>query len=258
MSDFLLTLEDVRIRYGRIPVVHGVSLNVSPGSVVGILGANGAGKTTTMRSIVGQRQMTGTVTFDGEVISGKPAHIIARAGIAMVPEGRRVFSSLTVLNNLKTGSFPRKGGWNDRATLDDVVELFPELKPMLHRQAGILSGGQQQMLAVGRAMMSKPKLMILDEPSLGLAPLVVQRIYDAIRQLSQANMSILLAEQNAAMALGSVQYAYVMQTGLVVEQGDAAMLRTSSRVEEIYLGRTSDTTNANDDNAANQVKVVDR
>lgn len=258
MNDYLLTVDDVRVRYGRIPVVHGVSLNVSPGAVVGILGANGAGKTTTMRSIMGQRQMTGTITFDGEVISGKPAHIIARAGIAMVPEGRRVFSSLSVLNNLKTGSIPRRGGWRDEATLDDVVELFPELKPMLHRQAGILSGGQQQMLAVGRAMMSKPRLMILDEPSLGLAPLVVQRIYGAIRQLSQANMSILLAEQNAAMALSSVEYAYVMQTGLVVEQGDAAMLRTSSRVEEIYLGRSSDTAHSAVTNAVNQVKVVDQ
>lgn len=258
MNDYLLTVEDVRIRYGRIPVVHGVSLAVSTGAVVGILGANGAGKTTTMRAIMGQRQMTGTVTFDGEVISGKPAHLIARAGIAMVPEGRRVFSSLSVLNNLKTGSIPRRGGWKDSATLDDVVELFPELKPMLHRQAGILSGGQQQMLAVGRAMMSKPKLMILDEPSLGLAPLVVQRIYGAIRQLSQANMSILLAEQNAAMALSSVQYAYLMQTGLVVEQGDAALLRTSSRVQEIYLGRSNSAATNDDPIAVNQVKVVDQ
>lgn len=240
MNDCLLTIDDLHVRYGRIPVVHGISLKVPAGSVVGILGANGAGKTTTMRSIMGQRQMAGTITFDGVPISGKSAHSIARAGIAMVPEGRRVFPSLSVLNNLKTGSIPRRNGWKDQATMDDVLDLFPELKPMVHRQAGILSGGQQQMLAVGRAMMSKPKLMILDEPSLGLAPLVVQRIYDAIRTLSQANMSILLAEQNAAMALSSVKYAYVMQTGLVVEQGDAEMLASSSRVEEIYLGRTND------------------
>jgi len=241
MSDDLLIVDDLRVRYGRIPVVHGVSLRVGAGAVVGILGANGAGKSTTMRSIVGQRQMTGSILFDGTSISGKSAHAIARAGIALVPEGRRVFPSISVLNNLKTGSIPRRGGWRDQATLDDVLELFPELKPMLHRQAGILSGGQQQMLAVGRAMMSKPKLMILDEPSLGLAPLVVQRIYNAIHQLSQANMSILLAEQNAAMALNSVQFAYVLQTGLVVEQGPAEELRSSSRVEEIYLGRTNDT-----------------
>lgn len=241
MSEDLLVVTDLRVRYGRIPVVHGVSLKVGTGSVVGILGANGAGKSTTMRAIVGQRQMTGTILFEGESISGKSAHAIARSGVAMVPEGRHVFPSISVLNNLRTGSIPRRGGWKDKATLDEVLDLFPELKPMLHRQAGILSGGQQQMLAVGRAMMSKPKLMILDEPSLGLAPLVVQRIYDAIHQLSQANMSILLAEQNAAMALNSVEYAYVLQTGLVVEQGSSEELRSSSRVEEIYLGRTGGT-----------------
>lgn len=240
MSEDLLVVENLKVRYGRIPVVHGLSLAVGAGAVVGILGANGAGKSTTMRSIVGQRQMSGTIQFEGASISGKSAHAIARMGIAMVPEGRRVFPSISVLNNLRTGSIPRRGGWKDKATLDEVLDLFPELKPMLQRQAGILSGGQQQMLAVGRAMMSKPKLMILDEPSLGLAPLVVKRIYDAIHQLSQANMSILLAEQNAAMALSSVQYAYVLQTGLVVEQGSAEDLRSSSRVEEIYLGRSND------------------
>lgn len=236
MTENLLEVRDLRVRYGRIPVVHGIDLEIKRGAVVGLLGANGAGKSTTMRAILGQRQMSGTVQFDGQTISGRPTHAIARMGIAMVPEGRRVFRSLTVLHNLRVGAMPTHGGWRDDEVLEEVLALFPELVPLLKRPAGVLSGGQQQMLAVGRAMMARPKLMVLDEPSLGLAPLVIQRIYDAIKELRSRDMSILLAEQNAAMALTSVDYAYVLQTGQIVEHGDAAALSSSRRVEEIYLG----------------------
>ena len=238
MSESLLEIKDLKVRYDRIAVVHGLSLRVQSGSAVGLLGSNGAGKSTTMRSIFGQRQITGEILFEGESISGLDAHQIARRGIAMVPEGRMVFPTLTVSNNLRVGSYPRKNGWKDRPTFDSVMDLFPELKPMLDRQAGILSGGQQQMLALGRALMAKPKLLVLDEPSLGLAPLLVKRIYMAIAQLQAENMSILLAEQNAKVALNAVNYAYVLETGRIVEQGSSQELKASNRVAEIYLGLT--------------------
>jgi branched-chain amino acid transport system ATP-binding protein len=238
MSDALLEIKDLKVRYDKIAVIHGLSLRVESGSAVGLLGSNGAGKSTTMRSIFGQRQSSGEIIFEGESIAGLDAHQIARRGIAMVPEGRMVFPSLTVTNNLRVGSYPRKNGWKDQSTFDSVMDLFPELLPMLNRQAGILSGGQQQMLALGRALMAKPKLLVLDEPSLGLAPLLVKRIYVAIAQLQAQNMSILLAEQNAKVALNSVNYAYVLETGQIVEQGSSQELKSSNRVAEIYLGVT--------------------
>lgn len=238
MADALLEISDLNVRYDRIPVIHGISLRVDEGLAVGLLGSNGAGKSTTMRAIFGQRQSSGKILFQGENISGLDAHQIARRGITLVPEGRMVFPSLTVANNLRIGGYPRRNGWKDQSTFDSVMDLFPELKPMLHRQAGILSGGQQQMLAVGRALMGKPRLLVLDEPSLGLAPLLVKRIYEAIAQLQAGNMSILLAEQNAKVALSAVNYAYVLETGNVVEQGTAEELKASNRVAEIYLGLT--------------------
>jgi branched-chain amino acid transport system ATP-binding protein len=238
MPHSILEIKDLKVRYDRIAVVHGLSLRVESGSAVGLLGSNGAGKSTTMRSIFGQRQITGEILFEGESISKLDTHQIARRGIAMVPEGRMVFPSLTVSNNLRVGSYPRKHGWKDQSTFDSVMDLFPELKPMLNRQAGILSGGQQQMLALGRALMAKPKLLVLDEPSLGLAPLLVKRIYSAIAQLQADNMSILLAEQNAKVALNAVDYAYVLETGHIVEQGSSQELKASNRVAEIYLGLT--------------------
>jgi len=236
MVEALLEIKDLKVRYDRIPVIHGISLRVESGSAVCLLGSNGAGKSTTMRAIFGQRQIMGEILFEGEVISGLEAHQIARRGIALVPEGRMVFPSLTVTNNLRVGGYPGRQGWKDQSTFDSVMDLFPELKPMLDRQAGILSGGQQQMLALGRALMAKPKLLVLDEPSLGLAPLLVKRIYHAIAQLQAGNVSILLAEQNAKVALNAVNYAYVLETGEVVEQGPAEELKDSNRVAEIYLG----------------------
>lgn len=236
----LLEVRDLRVRYGRIPVVHGVDLTVDEASVVGLLGANGAGKSTIMRSLLGQRTATGEVWFDGERIDGLAPHRIAERGVALVPEGRLVFATLTVEKNLRMGSYPlgRKANWRSRADLDPVLELFPELERFLGMRAGVLSGGQQQMLAIGRALMARPRLLVMDEPSLGLAPLVIERIYEAVRSLRDGNTAILLAEQNARLALRCVDEAYVLQSGLVVEQGPADRLRTSRRIEEIYLGGT--------------------
>ncbi|SCL20066.1 amino acid/amide ABC transporter ATP-binding protein 2, HAAT family [Micromonospora pallida] len=234
----LLEVDDLHVRYGRIPVVHGISFTVPEGRVVGLLGANGAGKSTTMRAIMGQRSATGRVRFDGTPIDSLAPHKIVARGIALVPEGRLVFKTLTVEKNLRMGAYAlgRTAFWQAEAGIDEVLTLFPELKPLLRREAGELSGGLQQMLALGRALMARPRLLVLDEPSLGLAPLVIERIYEAVLLLKSRGTSILLAEQNARLALRSVDYAYVLQTGQIVEQGDSEFLRSSSRVEEIYLG----------------------
>ncbi|MEV5302873.1 MULTISPECIES: ABC transporter ATP-binding protein [Amycolatopsis methanolica group] len=234
----LLEVTGLRVRYGRIPVVHGVDFRVGEGSVVGLLGANGAGKTTIMRALLGQRSSTGRVTFAGERIDGLAPHRVGGRGVALVPEGRKVFRTLTVEKNLRMGSYPlgREASWRDQAGLDPVLELFGELEPLLARRAGELSGGQQQMVAIGRALMGRPRLLIMDEPSLGLAPLVIERIYEAVRMLRASRTSILLAEQNARLALRSVDRAYVIQRGRITEEGSAEELRTSRRVEEIYLG----------------------
>jgi branched-chain amino acid transport system ATP-binding protein len=244
----MLEIKDLKVRYGRIPVVHGVDLAIEEGSVVGLLGANGAGKTTIMRSILGQRTATGEIRFAGERIDGLAAHKIAARGIALVPEGRLVFATLTVEKNLRMGSYPlgRKANWRSRADLDPVLELFPELERFLGTRAGVLSGGQQQMVALGRALMSRPRLLVMDEPSLGLAPLVIERIYEAIGRLRAGNTAILLAEQNARLALRCVDHAYVLQSGVVVEDGPAETLRTSRRIEEIYLGGTVSTPDTED------------
>ncbi len=238
MSQPLLEVRNLQVRYGRIPVVHGIDFTVERGSVVGLLGANGAGKSTTMRALMRQRSATGSIMFEGSEIGGLAPHKIASRGIALVPEGRLVFKTLSVEKNLRMGSYPlgRKASSTASSGIGEVLELFPELKPMMHRRAGELSGGQQQMLALGRALMSKPTLLVLDEPSLGLAPLVIERIYQAISRLKSQRTSILLAEQNVRLALRSVDYAYVLQTGEVVEHGTSDFLRSSNRVEEIYLG----------------------
>ena len=233
----LLDVEDLVVAYGHIEVVHGVTLQAGEGAVTCLIGANGAGKTTTLKAVVGQhRSSRGKVAFGGEPIQKLAAHQVSRKGIALVPEGRRVFASLSVIDNLRIGGIPHRSAWNRPDGLDEVFALFPELVPHRDREAGLLSGGQQQMLAMGRAMMSKPRLIVLDEPSMGLAPLVVDRIYKALFELKQRGVSVLLAEQNARLALRLADFAYVMETGRVVESGPAAELRSSKRVEEIYLG----------------------
>lgn len=235
MSQELLRVDDLHVSYGRLEVVHGVSFTVGASEVVGLVGANGAGKTTIMRAVVGQRNSTGTVVLAGREISRHAPHRITRAGVALVPEGRLLFPSLTVEQNLHMGSYVHRTRW-DRGALNQVIELFPELDKHLRRPAAVLSGGEQQMVAVGRALMARPSLLVLDEPSQGLAPLVVQRIYEAIAKLKADGTSILLAEQNATMALTTADRAYVVQTGEIVEEGDAEQLRRSPRIAEIYLG----------------------
>ena len=223
--------------YGRLKVVHAADFVVREGQVTCLIGANGAGKTTTLRSLVGlHRPSAGIVRFAGEEIQRLPAAKVARRGIGLVPEGRRVFASLSVIDNLRMGTVPRGGRWRRPDTLDDVFELFPVLSEMRNREAGLLSGGQQQMLAVGRALMSKPRLLVLDEPSMGLAPLMVDRIYETLFALKEGGTTVLLAEQNARLALRLADFAYVLETGNVVEGGPAEELRRSARVEQIYLG----------------------
>jgi branched-chain amino acid transport system ATP-binding protein len=233
----ILEVRDLHVAYGRVEVVHGAALEVRGGAVTCLIGANGAGKSTTLRALSGlHRASSGTVTFSGNEIQKLEAHRVARHGIALVPEGRHVFASLSVIDNLRMGGVPRRASWRSPDGLDEVFELFPELVAHRDREAGLLSGGQQQMLAVGRALMAKPRLLVLDEPSMGLAPLLVDRIYDALFALKERGTTILIAEQNARLALRLADHAYVLETGNVVEGGPAADLRHSPRVEEIYLG----------------------
>lgn len=232
-----LVVEGLTVRYGRVEVVHGIDFAARPGQVTCLVGNNGAGKTTTIRGILGlQPSRARQVTFQGRSLSGVPTHAIARHGIALVPEGRRVFADLTVLENLRMGAVRRNGGWHDEVTLGEVYDLFPELRDRSASKAGLLSGGQQQMLAMGRAMMARPDMLVLDEPSMGLSPVLVNRIYEALVALRGAGYTILLSEQNANLALDLADHAYILETGRVVEDGVAAELADSARVQAIYLG----------------------
>ncbi|MCR1784788.1 ABC transporter ATP-binding protein [Nocardioides carbamazepini] len=232
-----LVVEGLAVRYGRVEVVHGVDFRALPGQVTCLVGNNGAGKTTTIRGVLGlQSSRARRVTFDGHNLSGMPPHAVARRGIALVPEGRRVFADLTVLENLRMGAVRRSGGWRDTTTLGEVYELFPELSERGESRAGLLSGGQQQMLAMGRAMMARPEMLVLDEPSMGLSPVLVNRIYEALVALRDQGFTILLSEQNANLALELADHAYILETGRVVEDGVAADLADSARVRAIYLG----------------------
>jgi branched-chain amino acid transport system ATP-binding protein len=232
-----LVVEGLTVRYGRVEVVHEVCFRALPGQVTCLVGNNGAGKTTTIRGILGlQPSRVERVTFRSRSLAGLPTHAIARHGIALVPEGRRVFADLTVLENLRMGAVRRPGGWRDEVKLGEVFDLFPELKDRTASKAGLLSGGQQQMLAMGRAMMAQPEMLILDEPSMGLSPVLVNRIYEALVALRAQGYTILLSEQNANLALELADHAYILETGRIVEEGVAADLARSSRVQAIYLG----------------------
>ena len=230
----LLELRDVEARYGEIRALHGVSLSVEDGDFVTILGANGAGKTTTLRAISGTVRTTGDVVLDGERLARRSPEGMARRGVAHVPEGRGTFTTLSVLDNL------RLGAWTQRAAsardLAHVFEFFPRLYERRDQQAGTLSGGEQQMLALGRAMMAKPRVLLLDEPSLGLAPLVVREIFEALRSMNERGTTIVVVEQNAALALAAAQHAFVLETGRVVLGGAAAELRRDESVRRSYLG----------------------
>ena len=232
-----LTVDDLHVSYGSIRALRGISLHVPGGSICALVGANGAGKTTTLNAICGLRTRTaGRVTLGGTDITKVPPHDLVPMGLVQVPEGRRVFSRLTIAENLAMGAFRR----TDRAALagdlERVLTLFPRLKERLTQLAGTLSGGEQQMLAMGRAMMSKPRVLLMDEPSMGLAPMLVDMIFETIVAINQLGVTVLLVEQNAYMALEIAQTAYVLQSGEIVLAGTGAELITSEAVREAYLG----------------------
>ena len=233
----MLKIENLYVNYGGINALRGISLEVQDGEIVTLIGANGAGKSTTLRTITGLvKAASGSVVWNGEELIGKSIDTIFKSGIAMVPEGRRVFSDLTVLENLQIGAYLRK----DREEIDKDIEwvysLFPRLKERYWQYAGTLSGGEQQMLAVGRALMSRPKLMMMDEPSLGLAPLVVQDIFSIIKEINKQGVTILLIEQNANMALRIADRGYVLETGQISMTGTGLELLNDESVKAAYLG----------------------
>jgi branched-chain amino acid transport system ATP-binding protein len=232
----MLKIENINTHYGPIQALHDVSLEVNTGEIVTLIGANGAGKTTLMMTICGDPHATsGRIVFDGEEITAQPTSKIMQKGLAIVPEGRRVFSRLTVEENLHMGAYFRKPD-EAKQTLEHVLELFPRLKERFHQRAGTMSGGEQQMLAIGRAMMSKPRMILLDEPSLGLAPIIIAQIFDIIEQLRNEGVTIFLVEQNANQALRIADRGYVLENGRVVltDSGDA--LLTNEAVRQAYLG----------------------
>jgi branched-chain amino acid transport system ATP-binding protein len=233
----LLALEDVHAYYGNIRALKGVSLTVGRGEIVTLIGGNGAGKTTTLRTVIGLvRALRGTVTFGGRRIDQEPTHRIARLGIAQSPEGRRIFAAMTVLENLELGAFARTDREAIPQDLERVLALFPRLRDRLAQQGGTLSGGEQQMLAMGRALMAKPDMLLLDEPSMGLSPILVEAIFDIIRSINELGTTILLVEQNARMALRVAHRGYVIQTGRIVLQDAASALLRSDLVRKAYLG----------------------
>ena len=232
----ILEIKNLSVSYGGIEAIKNISLDVEAGSIVTLIGSNGAGKSSTLRSIAGiVKAKSGEVLFEGENILGLSPDQIVKRGVTLVPEGRRVFPNLTVAENLHVGAYLRKD--DIKPDLEYVYELFPRLKERSWQFAGTLSGGEQQMLAVGRAMMARPKLIMMDEPSLGLAPLIVQGIFDIIRTINKAGITVLLIEQNATMALKVADYAYVMQTGEITLSGTGAELLENEEVKEAYLGK---------------------
>lgn len=237
MSDFILEIKDLNVRFGGIQAVNDISMGVKKGKIVTLIGANGAGKSTILRSISGiVKPDHGEILFEGENILGLSPDKIVAKGITLVPEGRRVFPNLTVLENLKMGAYLRKDNYDD--DLKYVYELFPRLEERHWQLAGTLSGGEQQMLAVGRALMSRPKLIMMDEPSLGLAPLVVKDIFSIIRTINENGITVLLIEQNANMALKTCDYGYVIETGNLTLEGDGEKLLNDDGVKEAYLGKS--------------------
>jgi len=230
----LLELRDVEARYGEIRALHGVTLTVAAGDFVAIMGANGAGKTTTLRAISGMVKTSGDVLVDGERLYRRTPEGMAKRGVAHLPEGRGTFGTLSVLDNLRLGAWVHRG--TSRRDLARVFELFPRLYERRDQQAGTLSGGEQQMLALGRAMMAKPRLLLLDEPSLGLAPLVVREIFEILKQLNESGTTILVVEQNASLALAAARHAFVLETGRIVLAGESASLREDESVRRSYLG----------------------
>ncbi len=232
----MLELRDVTVAYGRIDALKGISFSVKPGEIVALIGANGAGKSTTLMTISGVMALrTGAILYNGARISGRPMHEIVRLGISQVPEGRRIFPRMTVRENLEMGAFSRNK--NELAgDLKRIFAMFPTLAERSRQFGGTLSGGEQQMLSIGRALMSRPSLMLLDEPSLGLAPIIVSKIFKIIREINEQGTTVLLVEQNAKAALRLAHRAYVMETGKIVMQGNASQLESDPGIKKAYLG----------------------
>lgn len=232
----MLKVNDLKVNYGGIEAVKGITFEVPEKSIVTLIGANGAGKSTTLRSIVSlEKPSAGTIVFQGEDITGKDTNDIVSRGITLVPEGRKIFPDLTVLENLKIGAYMRKDSIEE--DLNWVYDLFPRLKERHWQAGGTLSGGEQQMLAVARALMSRPRLIMMDEPSLGLAPLIVKGIFDIIKEINRQGVTILLIEQNANMALRTADIGYVMETGSIVMRGAGKELLANERIRAAYLGK---------------------
>ena len=236
MSDIILSVKDLQVNYGGIEAVKGISFDVPAGEIVTLIGANGAGKSTTLKSVVGLvKPKSGSIQFNGEELVGKDTTAIVSKGITLVPEGRRVFADMTVLENIKIGAYLRKDELKDDIAW--VYDLFPRLKEREWQLAGTLSGGEQQMLAVARALMSRPKVIMMDEPSLGLAPLIVKGIFDIIKEINKQGVTVLLIEQNANMALKTADYAYVLETGKITIAGPGKELLANEDVKKAYLGK---------------------
>ncbi len=232
-----LEVRDLTVAYGRLEVVHGVSLRVEPGTVTTLIGSNGAGKTTTLKSIAGLlRPQSGDILLDGEPIAALPTDRIVARGVVLVPEGRRIFPNLTVRENLRLGAFARWDRKRVEADLNEMLELFPALRDKLGRLGGVLSGGEQQMLAIARALMSRPRVLLLDEPSMGLAPKLVAEVFSMIKAITRRGPTILLVEQNARVALACSDYGYVLEGGRIVSADRAARLLESDAVRQAYLG----------------------
>jgi branched-chain amino acid transport system ATP-binding protein len=235
----VLQLDDIHTYYGAIHAVKGVSLEVREGEIVTLIGANGAGKSTTLRSINGLNPpRQGRIVFEGKDITTLPPHAVVKRGISQSPEGRKLFPRMSVLENLEMGAFQRSDRGNFKADLDRVYTLFPRLAERKHQKAGTMSGGEQQMCAIGRALMARPKLLLLDEPSMGLAPIFVERIFEIVREINEQGTPILLVEQNALMALDAADRGYVLETGQIALADDAKALRQNERVRKAYLGES--------------------
>jgi branched-chain amino acid transport system ATP-binding protein len=233
----LLALEDVRVEYGGIKALKGISLVVHPGEIVAMIGANGAGKTTTLKSIVRLLPLTGgTMKFAGKDVRAESTDAMVAHGVSLVPEGRAIFPNLTVKDNLELGAYLHRDATAMRETIDDVTALFPRLGERMSQEGGTLSGGEQQMLAIGRALMARPSLLLLDEPSLGIAPKLTQQIFQAIKQIADAGVTILLVEQNTRIALATSQRAYVLRTGEIALEGRSSELAKNAEIQAAYLG----------------------
>ena len=235
MSDAILKINDLKVNYGGIEAVKGISFDVPKGEIITLIGANGAGKSSTLRAIAGLvKPASGSIVFSGEDITAKDPTAIVTKGITLVPEGRKIFPDLTVLENLRIGAYLRNDDLTD--DLNWVYDLFPRLKERSWQEGGTLSGGEQQMLAVGRALMSRPKVIMMDEPSLGLAPIIVRGIFDIIKEINKQGVTVLLIEQNANMALKTADLGYVMETGRITLSGSGAELLSDEQVKKAYLG----------------------